>query len=110
MSARQVVAEVVAVAGLVWGLSLAGGAIGCALGFLVDGVTATSIVGSGQGGGKTVILKLVVDSDIVLRCMSLSVIMGMIGGGTSETLRNFVGRKVVEDMDLASGLFGMNMF
>ena len=35
---------------------------------------------------------------------------GSLGGGTSETLRNFVGRKVVEDMDLASGLFGMNMF
>ncbi len=61
-------------------IALAGGAIGCALGFLVDGVTATSIVGSGQGGGKTVILKLVVDTDIVLRCMSLSVIMGLIGG------------------------------
>ena len=35
---------------------------------------------------------------------------GSLGGGTSETLRNFVGRKVVEDMDLASGLLGMNMF
>jgi len=35
---------------------------------------------------------------------------GSLGGGTSETLRNFVGRKVVEDMDLATGLLGMNMF
>jgi putative ABC transport system permease protein len=61
-------------------IAIAGGAVGCALGYLVDGVTATSIVGSGQGGGKTVILKLVVDSEIMLRCMSLSVVMGLIGG------------------------------
>jgi ABC-type antimicrobial peptide transport system permease subunit len=43
-------------------IALAGGAIGC------------------QGGGKTVILKLIVDSEIVLRCMALSVVMGLIGG------------------------------
>ncbi len=35
---------------------------------------------------------------------------GSLGGGTSETLRNFVGRKLVEDMDLASGVLGMQMF
>ena len=35
---------------------------------------------------------------------------GSLGGGTSETLRNFVGRKLVEDMDMASGVLGMNMF
>ena len=33
---------------------------------------------------------------------------GSLGGGTSETLRNLVGRKLVEDMDLASGILGMN--
>ncbi|MGZ8230665.1 MAG: acyl-CoA dehydrogenase family protein [Burkholderiales bacterium] len=35
---------------------------------------------------------------------------GSLGGGTSETLRNLVGRKLVEQMDLASGCLGMGMF
>src|SRR5262249_52687114 len=41
-------------------IALVGGLIGCALGYLCDGWTATSIISSGQGGGKTVVLKLVV--------------------------------------------------
>ncbi len=35
---------------------------------------------------------------------------GSLGGGTTETLRNLVGRKLVEQMDLATGCFGMGMF
>jgi alkylation response protein AidB-like acyl-CoA dehydrogenase len=35
---------------------------------------------------------------------------GSLGGGTSETLRNLVGRRLVEDMDLASGCLGMGMY
>ena len=35
---------------------------------------------------------------------------GSLGGGTTETLRNLVGRKIVEQMDLATGCFGMGMF
>ena len=61
-------------------IALLGGMIGCAIGYLADGVTATSIVGSGQGGGKSVVLKLIVDSDIVFKCLTLSVAMGLIGG------------------------------
>ncbi|MFO0905448.1 MAG: ABC transporter permease [Pirellulales bacterium] len=61
-------------------IALLGGAIGCLLGSFVDGVTATSIVGSGQGGGKSVVLKLIVDSDIVFKCLTLSIAMGLIGG------------------------------
>ena len=37
-------------------LALVGGLLGCALGSLADGWTATSIVCSGQGGGKSVVL------------------------------------------------------
>lgn len=33
---------------------------------------------------------------------------GSLGGGTTETLRNLVGRRLVEQMDLASGLLGLN--
>jgi alkylation response protein AidB-like acyl-CoA dehydrogenase len=35
---------------------------------------------------------------------------GSLGGGTSETLRNLVGRRLVEEMDLASGCLGMGTF
>src|SRR6185436_1407249 len=35
---------------------------------------------------------------------------GSLGGGTTETLRNLVGRKLVEQMDLVSGCFGMGMY
>lgn len=61
-------------------IALVGGLLGCAIGFLADGWTATSIVGSGQGGGKSVVLKLVVDADGVFKCLALSLAMGFIGG------------------------------
>jgi alkylation response protein AidB-like acyl-CoA dehydrogenase len=35
---------------------------------------------------------------------------GSLGGGTTETLRNLVGKKLVEEMDLATGCLGMGMF
>lgn len=35
---------------------------------------------------------------------------GSLGGGTTETLRNLVGRTVVEHMDLATGVHSLNMF
>ncbi len=35
---------------------------------------------------------------------------GTLGGGTTETLRNFVGRELVERMDLETGVAGMGLF
>jgi len=35
---------------------------------------------------------------------------GSLGGGTTETLRNLVGKKLVEQMDLATGVAGMGIF
>ena len=35
---------------------------------------------------------------------------GSLGGGTTETLRNMIGKKLVEDMDLGTGVFGMGTF
>lgn len=61
-------------------LALIGGMIGCAVGYLCDGWTATSIVGSGQGGGKSVILKLTVDSQVLGAGLSLTLLMGLLGG------------------------------
>lgn len=61
-------------------IALAGGALGCLLGSFADGWTANSIVGSGQGGGKSVVLELTVDWKIIAQCMLFSLVMGFIGG------------------------------
>lgn len=62
-------------------IALIGGALGCALGSLCHGTTATSIVSSGQGGGgKTVILRLVVDLPTVLLGLLFTIAMGRLGG------------------------------
>lgn len=62
-------------------LAAVGGALGCLLGSLVDGYSATSVVSSGQGGGgKFVVLRLSVDSSSFLAGMVLSLAMGFLGG------------------------------
>ena len=63
------------------GIALVGGLIGCALGMLSHGLSATSIVGSGQGGfGKTVIFRLVVDVNTLGIGILLTLFMGLFGG------------------------------
>lgn len=61
-------------------LALLGGLLGCAIGYLADGWTAKSVVGTGQGGGKFVVLKLVVDMNTLAKGMLLSLTMGALGG------------------------------
>jgi ABC-type antimicrobial peptide transport system permease subunit len=61
-------------------IALIGGALGCAIGSLANGWTATSIISSGQGGGKSVVLKLVVDYRILTAGMVFSFVMGCLGG------------------------------
>jgi putative ABC transport system permease protein len=62
-------------------IALVGGALGCALGYLADGWTATSIVSSGAGGGgKFVVLRLTVDLQTLLLGLLLALGMGAIGG------------------------------
>jgi putative ABC transport system permease protein len=61
-------------------IAIVGGAAGCAIGSIADGWTATSVVSSGQGGGKFVVLKLLVDADTLARCMLVAVAMGFFGG------------------------------
>src|SRR5262249_196153 len=62
------------------GIALLGGAVGCALGFLLNGYTATSIIGSGQGGGKSVVFELVIDLNVLAAGMLFTLFMGGIGG------------------------------
>jgi putative ABC transport system permease protein len=61
-------------------LALAGGALGCAIGTVCHGWKAASIVGSGQGGGKFVVLEMVVSGDIIAVGLALSLAMGLLGG------------------------------
>lgn len=62
-------------------MGLLGGVLGCGLGSLCDGLKASSIVSSGQGGiGKSVVLVMTVDGDTVLLAILLSAAMGLIGG------------------------------
>jgi ABC-type lipoprotein release transport system permease subunit len=61
-------------------IALIGGIMGVAIGSIADGWSASSIVGSGQGGGKSVVLKLTVDGPIVMTGILFSLAMGCIGG------------------------------
>ena len=61
-------------------IALVGGVVGCLLGTLADGWTANSVVSSGAGGGKFVVLKLSVDAPILTVGMLVSLSMGLLGG------------------------------
>src|SRR5262249_14125706 len=62
-------------------VALVCGLCGCALGYLANGWTATSLVTGGQGGfGKTVVLKLVVDANTLAAGLVVTLFMGAFGG------------------------------
>ncbi len=62
-------------------IGILGGVIGVIIGYLVaDGRTATSIVSSGAGGGKSVVLRLTVDAAVVATGLIFSLLMGALGG------------------------------
>jgi putative ABC transport system permease protein len=64
-------------------IALLGGLVGCALGTLAHGWTATSFVSSeaaGEAAGKIVVFKLVVDGSILAAGMLFTLVMGAVGG------------------------------
>ncbi|MFO0844644.1 MAG: FtsX-like permease family protein [Gemmataceae bacterium] len=61
-------------------LALVGGLLGCAIGFLANGWTASSVISSGQGGGKSIVLKLIVDGMTLGAGMVFALVMGCLGG------------------------------
>jgi hypothetical protein len=62
-------------------IALLGGLLGCALGSLANGTTVNSVMGAaGGGGGKFVVLELVVDAKIWTAGIFLTLLMGGIGG------------------------------
>jgi putative ABC transport system permease protein len=61
-------------------IALVGGLLGCCLGALSDGWTATSIVGGSAGGGRSVVLQLSISPDIIAGGILLTLLMGLLGG------------------------------
>jgi putative ABC transport system permease protein len=61
-------------------IAVVGGVLGCALGSLTDGFTATSVVSGGQGGGKFVVLQLMVTTNTLAIGMLVTLLMGGLGG------------------------------
>ncbi len=61
-------------------IAIAGGLLGLLFGSLWNGVTATSVISSGQGGGKTVILRLIVDAQVLMAGAIFTLVMGRLGG------------------------------
>jgi ABC-type lipoprotein release transport system permease subunit len=61
-------------------IALVGGLLGCVLGSLSDGWTATSMVTSQSGGGRSVVLQLAVSADILANGILLTLLMGLLGG------------------------------
>ncbi len=57
-----------------------GGLLGLAVGSLANGWNMTSIAGSGNGGGKSVVFRLTVDANIWLGVLTFSLGMGIVGG------------------------------
>jgi ABC-type antimicrobial peptide transport system permease subunit len=62
------------------GIAVVGGLLGLGIGAICNGFSVTSIASSGQGGGKSVAAKLVVNQDVILVCMLFTLIMGRLGG------------------------------
>lgn len=61
-------------------IAILGGILGCAVGSLADGWTASSIISGGQGGGKSIVLKLIVDGNIIAISLLFTMAMGLLGG------------------------------
>jgi hypothetical protein len=62
-------------------IALLGGGLGLLLGYWVaDGQSTTSVVAGATGGGKSVVLSMVVDLSVICTGLIFSVLMGAIGG------------------------------
>lgn len=61
-------------------LAAAGGLLGCLVGLMADGYEAKSTLSGGQGGGKTVALKVLVDYQTIAAGMLFTLVMGRLGG------------------------------
>lgn len=62
-------------------IALLGGLVGCLLGYMCNGLQATSIMGGGAGpGGKAVVFRVIVDWSVLGIGLTISMLMGFVGG------------------------------
>lgn len=61
-------------------IAFVGGLAGCMIGAVADGFEASSTLSGGQGGGKSVALKMIVDYQTVAAGMLFTLVMGRLGG------------------------------
>jgi len=61
-------------------IALIGGVLGCVLGYLVNGVSASTMVGSNDGVPKSVIFEMVVEPNTLALGLLFTLIMGALGG------------------------------
>ena len=61
-------------------IGLVGGLIGCAIGTLANGWEAASTLSGGSGGGKSVTLTMIVDTQILAAGLLFTLVMGRLGG------------------------------
>jgi putative ABC transport system permease protein len=61
-------------------IAILGGLLGIALGSFFDGAQVTSTLSGGQGSGKMVIMRIVIDTDVVICGILFTIIMGRLGG------------------------------
>lgn len=57
-----------------------GGMLGLLLGSVVDGIQQTGQLSSGQGGGKTVVFKMIVNASVIKLAVQFTLGMGLLGG------------------------------
>jgi hypothetical protein len=61
-------------------IAFVGGLLGCALGYFANGFEASSTLSGGQGGGKSVALKMIVDYQTIAAGLLFTLVMGRLGG------------------------------
>ncbi len=61
-------------------LGIIGGVLGVLIGICFEGTEANGLVSGGQGGGKSIILKLTFDAGIIVRGFIFAIVMGVVGG------------------------------
>ncbi len=61
-------------------IGMIGGGLGCAIGYLADGTTASSIMSGGEGSIKFIVLRLTVDQNILITGLLFTLVMARLGG------------------------------